>query len=84
VVTYQVVFTKEFEKEANENGADDFYGIYINKTHPELAKEIYRNVWGEQDCYPQNVVEGITRKKKCYNKINIVFGVRNYHYDWSF
>jgi hypothetical protein len=79
IVNHQVVFTKEYMEEADKNGADQFYGIHLSKTNPKLAEQIYK---GEP--YPQEVVEGITRKKKVYSKINIVFGVRNYHYDWSF
>jgi len=79
IKSYEIVFTDEFKAEANRNGADDFYGIYLSKTNPELSKEIYN---GEP--YPQKVVEGITRMKKVYSKISIVFGCRNYYYDWSF
>ena len=76
---FEVVFTKEFKEEANKNGADDFFGIYLSKTYPEMAKEIYAD-----ECYPQKVVAGITRLKKRYDKVNILFGQKNYHYDWSF
>jgi hypothetical protein len=79
IVTHKVVFTKEFMEEADKNGADKFYGLYLSKTYPELSKEVYQD-----DCYPQKVVEGVTRMKKCYDKISILFGCRNYHYDWSF
>lgn len=79
IVNEQVVFTKEFMQEAQTKGETDFYGLYLSKAYPELSQEIYN---GEP--YPQKVVEGITRKKKVYSKINIVFGVRNYYYDWSF
>jgi len=33
---------------------------------------------------PMVVVDGITKAKKTYSKINIMFGVCNYHYDWEF
>lgn len=42
-------------------------------------QEIYQ---GEP--YPQRVVEGITEKKKEYNKISILFGRMEYYYDWTF
>lgn len=79
IVRHEVEFTKEFKEEANRNGADDFYGIYLCKHYPELSKEIYCD-----EPYPQKVVEGITRKKKVYDKVNLVFGTKDYYYDWDF
>jgi hypothetical protein len=75
----EVVFTKEFMEEADKNGADKFYGIYLRNKYPEKADEIYQ---GEP--YPQKVVEGITREKKVYNKINILFGKMEKYYHWEF
>lgn len=36
------------------------------------------------ECYPQNVITGLTEECFEYSKISIIFGKRDYHYDWSF
>jgi hypothetical protein len=46
---------------------------------PEQHDAVYaNNVW------PQNVVDGITRETFEYPKIKLLFGVKDYYYDWSF
>ena len=74
----KVEFTKEFKKQCEDNGAVTIAG-YLRKTNLELLNEVYGdNVW------PINVIDGVTRKKKSYSKIKIIFGVKDYYYDWSF
>lgn len=76
----EIVFTDEFVKDCESKGIN-FIGIYLRKNNPELADKI----WGtEGSVRPQNVVEGYTKEKKTYNKINILFGTKEYYYDWSF
>lgn len=72
----QVVFTKEFIAKAESEGNE----WMLSKSLTEDQKsEIYGDGY-----HPKKVVEGITRIKKTYSKINILFGECNYHYDWSF
>jgi hypothetical protein len=40
------------------------------------------NIWNEDN--DLNYIEGITRIKTTYRKISIMFGVCDYHYDWTF
>ena len=76
----KIVFTKEFEKQCEDEGVR-YIGMHLRKTNPELSDLI----WGtDGEPFPQNVVEGYTREAKVYNKINIIFGVKDYHYDFSF
>ena len=73
----QVVFTKKMIEEAKAE--DKWVGCYVGDKYPEISKEIYGD-----HVYPQNVVDGFTREKKVYSKINILFGTKSYYYDWSF
>jgi hypothetical protein len=74
-VYHEVVFTDEWIEQANSNG--------IFALFKSLTEEQQEAVYGG-DIRPKNVVEGITRKKKGYSKINILFGACDYHYDWTF
>ena len=71
----EVVFTDEWIEKANADG--------IFALSRSLNQEQHDAVYGD-DCRPSGVVEGITRKKKGYSKINILFGACDYHYDWTF
>lgn len=70
----EVVFTKEIEQQAKLN--DTFC---VNCLTEEQSKLVYGG-----HPYPQNVVEGITRLKKTYSPVRILFNSSMYHYDWSF
>lgn len=71
----EVVFTKEFARLADEAG-HYFAQAHLTPTQKEF---IYAgNVW------PQNVIEGITKRRNTYHKINVIFGVKDYRYDWEF
>lgn len=74
----EVVFTNKYQAEMKAQGVE-FIGHHLYKNDPELFEKIY----GDRE-RPINVVEGITREKKVYSKINIVFGRKDYYYDWSF
>lgn len=74
----EVVFTKNFEDEMTAKGAN-FIGLFLRKNDPEMLERIY----GDR-AMPSRVVEGITREKKTYSKVSIIFGVKDYYYDWSF
>jgi len=68
-------FTNEFKEMCDENGFRYYYEA--------LNDEQYNQVYGNE-LTPQNVVDGITKLKKEYSKISIMFGVCDYHYDWTF
>lgn len=70
VVSY--VFTDDFIKNCGER-------FPSRALTDEQREEIYG---GEH--YPQKVMEGITREKKSYPKLSILFGACDYHYDWTF
>lgn len=74
----EVVFTKEFEDKMIAQGVI-FIGQHLRRNEPELCDKIYGD-----NPMPSRVVEGITRAKKAYSKVSIIFGVKDYHYDWSF
>lgn len=67
-----VKFTQEFIDKC------DSYS-YSQALTPELRQQVYGG-----DVRPQNVVEGITYETFEYPKIKLIFGVKDYHYDWSF
>jgi hypothetical protein len=48
-----------------------------------LTPEQHAAVYGD-DIRPRNVVDGITESAFEYSKINLLFGVKDYYYDWSF
>lgn len=71
----EVVFTKEFI----ETIPHACIGIWLQRNNPLLFKQIYGD-----NIMPQNVVNGATRAAKRSSKVNVIFGVCDYHYDWSF
>jgi hypothetical protein len=68
-----IAFTKEFQKK--HEGVNS----YARQLTEAQRKDVYID-----DVRPQNVVEGITEKKTEYHKINLLFGKKDYYYDWSF
>lgn len=68
-----VEFTSEFKKKHKD--AFSFAKLLTNAQREA--------VYGG-DTFPKNVVEGITRKAKSYSPISILFGQKDYHYDWEF
>lgn len=74
----EIYFTKEIINEAEEAG---FFSpcLYLKKNNPEVFEKIY-----EGNTWPQNAVEGFTKSRVKYNKREILFGAKDYHYDWSF
>ena len=74
-VSNTIVFTKEFI--ANIPSA--YIGIWLKKNNPELFSKIYND-----NIRPNEIIEGVTKAKKEYNKVSIIFGVCDYYYDWGF
>jgi hypothetical protein len=48
-----------------------------------LTEEQHKAVYGN-DIRPQHIVEGITCEKVEYDPIKLIFGRKDYYYDWSF
>lgn len=73
-----IVFTDEIQKKATEAG---YYAapMFLYKTDPELHEKIFAG-----QTFPQTIVEGITREKFEYPAIKLLFGVKDYRYDWEF
>lgn len=69
-----VVFTKEFVKTIDS----PYIGVWLRKNNPELFSKIYGD-----HIMPINVIEGITKSKIEYSKVNVIFGVSDYYYDWN-
>lgn len=78
IVGQEIEYTKEYIQQCKEQGITCI-GLWLYKNDPELFNKIYGT-----HPFPKNVVEGITKSKKTYSKINIVFGIKDYYYDWSF
>jgi len=71
IVRSQVRFTDEARKK---------YGDFNPKLH-----EAYKAAGGEYDgAFINTEVEGMTKKHKTYSKVNIIFGVKQEYYDFSF
>lgn len=68
-----IEFTKEFRKK--HEGVNSF----AQQLTDEERKAVYNG-----EVFPSNVVEGITYKKTTYSKMPLLFGEKNYYYDWSF
>lgn len=71
-VANEVVFTKEYIKSCTR------YSLALG-----LTKEQHDAVYAG-NVFPKNVVDGITEAKTKYYPIRILFGVKDYYYDWSF
>jgi hypothetical protein len=67
-----------FEESLYERAEKENIAVYKLLT-PEQYKAVYND-----DIRPQNVVPGITKEKFEYNKVNLIFGRKDYYYDWSF
>lgn len=75
-VSDEVVFTNEFIKRATNQGFK--YTWQLADTSPLLKEQLF-DEYGNM-----NVVSGVTENKKKYSPVNILFGVSDYHYDWTF
>ena len=82
VVCNVINFTKEFEKECDDKGISS-RAQYLKDNYPEAYAKIY-NPNSPRYPHPGAVVEGFTKEAKEYHKVNILFGTKEYYYDWSF
>jgi len=67
-----VRFTKEYIKNCK-------FDALAKGLTPQQHAAVYGN-----DIRPKNVIEGLTENAFEYSKINIIFGRKDYYYDWSF
>lgn len=74
VVIEYVDFTEEYKQKCENQNT-----TYRKLLTEETFKEVYQN-----EVFPVRVVDGVTEKKIKYSKINILFGQKDYHYDWTF
>ncbi len=74
-VTASVWFTKDIQKQAEAINAPTYHSMLT----PEQKEQVYG---GEP--MPKNVVPGITRLSKRYDRLSIIFGHADEHFDWSF
>lgn len=75
----QVDFTKEFRAEAEANGCGVAVAKYLKEKDPDLLNKVYGDHF-----MPLNVIPGVTREAFSYPVIKILFGVKDYRYDWEF
>jgi hypothetical protein len=54
----------------------------------EMSGERFKDYTNGLDLWDEHgdikLIDGVTKLKTTYNKIDIVFGVCDYHYDWTF
>lgn len=71
-----IEFTKEFRMAMEEKYETEYF---VMKMSAEEKQELFAG-----QIHLQNVVEGKTKAKTTYTPVSIIFGVCDYHYDWSF
>ena len=70
--TKEIVYTKE-------------YGEYVNNNLKDFWKsEDYKLLFPNNEIHLQHIIEGKTKSIKRYSKINIIWGVKDEYYDYSF
>lgn len=72
-VTEKITFTKAW-KDAHPQ-----YASIARSLTEAQREEIYQGT-----PFPSKVVKGITRLKKEYTPVKLIFGRKDYYYDWSF
>ena len=80
----EVEFAEEFMNSVPEPYRNDKYNFvnvvkFLQEQMPTAYQEIY-----EDHFLPMKHVEGITKIKKKYYKVNILFGAARYYHDWEF
>jgi hypothetical protein len=79
-----IEFSEEFTNSVPEPYANKKYDfVNVVKYLQEQMPETHALIYGD-DYMPSNHVEGFTKVRKRYNKVNILFGVARYYYDWEF
>lgn len=75
-VRHTFTYCEEFVNKCAENGV-------IMRLSQCLTEEQKADIYQGQ-VYPQKAVPGITKSTTEYHKIRILFGEKNYYYDWEF
>jgi hypothetical protein len=73
-------FTDEFLDKLCKESKTTCVSAYLRNHNPELANKI----WANGSMFPSALIEGVTKEVKRYHTMRIIFGVCDYHYDWSF
>ena len=60
---------------------DDWYNSFATREELWDAQKLL-NVWDDRG--DLRLIDGVTKVKKSFDKVNILFGVAEYHYDWEF
>ncbi len=71
-VIQDIVFDDVWYKKYQESG----------QRFDKFIEPIESQLWDENGCL--RLLDGVSKIKTQYKKINIIFGVCNYHYDWEF
>ena len=71
----KIDFTKSWIKENQDK---------ITFGYAKLLTDAQREEVYQGDVIPKKVVPGITEEVVVYNKISLIFGRKDYYYDWSF
>lgn len=72
----EIVFTDEFRSTCPIASI----GCWLQENNPELFAQIY----DEEQIMPIKVVEGITKARKSYSPVRVLFNECRYYYDWEF
>lgn len=70
----KIVFTKEILQKMEETKSWSVNDVIS----PEQKEKLY------DEFSELQLLDGVTKKKTVYTKVSIIFGVKNYYYDWSF
>lgn len=62
--------------------------VFIDEVQKKSNQDATFSEWLQDNAYDDDcnikLIDGITRKKTTYKKVNLLFNASNYHYDWSF
>lgn len=82
-VSTVVTFEKKF-RESREAEHGKMFGSYL-LTEEEKTAVYFNEITQHHEMFPQNIIPGVTKAKKEYSKISILFEAKpNYYYDPSF
>jgi hypothetical protein len=76
---HENVFEKSFVDKIQTKHNSEYVGIMLRRHYPNLCDKIYQG-----STFPSAEIKGITKTAVRYCKESVIFGVCDYHYDWSF
>lgn len=74
-----IEFTSDYIAKADAQQVFNM-GAYLRKHEPRMYDVIYK----DNASWPVTVITGVTKLVKSYTPFSVIFGVCDYHYDWSF